>query len=165
MSRDINLLDNVKVASPCAASWAEMRGDDRVRFCESCKLHVYNFAEMTRAEAEALIIEKEGNLCVRLYQRPDGTMITKDCPVGLRAVRERFARVMGRIAAAFAILLGAAGALGTRGHINNRLRSMEPFSCVYAWFAPPRPTTILGSLPRPFPFRDNALCPIDDSEN
>src|SRR5437016_2760368 len=28
------ILDNVRVASPCKAAWADMVGDDRVRHCE-----------------------------------------------------------------------------------------------------------------------------------
>jgi len=79
-----------------------MHGNDQVRFCELCSLHVYNFAELTQREAESLITKTEGRICARLYRRPDGTVITKDCPVGLRAIRRRVARFAG---AAFATLL------------------------------------------------------------
>jgi hypothetical protein len=70
-----------------------MTGDNRVRFCTECRLHVYNFAELTRTEAEDLLRTTEGRLCGRLYRRADGTVITKDCPVGLRAVRRRVAKI------------------------------------------------------------------------
>ncbi len=151
----MNLLDHVRIASPCPMSWDEMRGNERVRFCQKCSLHVYNVAEMTRAEAEALIIEKEGRLCARLYRRADGTILTRDCPVGLRAARLRYARMMGGIAAAVAFLLSAGGVLGKRGNGSNRLREMEPFSRVYAWFnpAPPAPPKArfirMGMIARP----------------
>ena len=33
MTQSLNLLDRVRIASPCSASWSDMAGDDRVRFC------------------------------------------------------------------------------------------------------------------------------------
>ena len=72
----------LEFASPCPASWDEMEGDERVRFCEECKQNVYNLSEMTEDDALALIREREGRVCLRVYQRDDGTSLTKDCPVG-----------------------------------------------------------------------------------
>ena len=37
---------------------------------------------MTEEEALKLVEEREGRLCVRFYQRRDGTVLTTDCPVG-----------------------------------------------------------------------------------
>lgn len=82
-------LNNIKVASPCPADWNEMYGDDRKRFCGDCKLNVYNLSGMSRDEAEALVMNAEGRLCVRFYRRADGSVITADCPVGWAKVRER----------------------------------------------------------------------------
>lgn len=78
-------------------NWEQMTGDDRARFCSLCNLQVYNIAELTRKQAVALITETEGRLCGRIYRRRDGTVITKDCPVGLRAIRRRVARVAGAV--------------------------------------------------------------------
>ena len=89
MSRFTNPLDRVRVASPCKADWAQMIGTERVRFCGQCNLNVYNLSSMTRAQAEWLIADKEGRLCVRFYRRADGSILTKNCPVGLRAIRRR----------------------------------------------------------------------------
>jgi hypothetical protein len=50
---------------------------------------------MTAAEAENLILTREGRLCIRLYKRADGTVLTMDCPVGLRAYRKRVAKLTG----------------------------------------------------------------------
>lgn len=102
MSERTDLLGRVRVATPCPASWDGMEGDERVRFCRQCELNVYNLSEMTKAEAESLVARTEGRLCGRMYLRADGTIITKDCPVGLRAVRRRVSRATG---AAFAALL------------------------------------------------------------
>ena len=90
-------LDHIHVASPCPASWDAMSGDDRARRCQKCKLNVYNLSEMTRAEAEELIASREGRLCVRFYRRGDGTIITKDCPRGVRAITRRVSRFAGTV--------------------------------------------------------------------
>lgn len=101
-----DLLSRMRVASPCPASWEAMEGDARVRFCRLCDLHVYNVSELTRAEAESLVARTEGRLCARLYRRADGTVLTKDCPTGLRAARRRAGRAAG---AAFAAVLSLCG--------------------------------------------------------
>jgi hypothetical protein len=80
-----------------------MSGDDRQRHCELCELNVFNVGGMTTGEVERLVLGNKGQLCVRLYRRADGTVITKDCPVGLRAYRKRVASFAG---AAFAAVLG-----------------------------------------------------------
>ncbi len=80
-----------------------MVGDERVRFCGQCQLNVYNLSAMTRSDGEALVRGVEGRMCVRLYQRTDGTVITADCPVGARRERLRqrvWARVSGAVAGA-----------------------------------------------------------------
>ncbi|HSS20745.1 MAG TPA: carboxypeptidase-like regulatory domain-containing protein [Pyrinomonadaceae bacterium] len=100
-------LDRARVATPCTVSWEEMSGDNRVRFCDQCQLNVYNFSELSRLEAETLLATTEGRLCGRLYRRADGTIITKDCPVGLRALRKRVSK---RIAAIFATVAAISSA-------------------------------------------------------
>ena len=89
MSQFDSPLNDIKIASPCPADWNEMYGDGRRRFCGDCKLNVYNFSGMTRDEAEALIMNAEGRLCVRFYKRADGSVITQDCPVGWAKVKQR----------------------------------------------------------------------------
>ena len=84
-----------------------MTGDDRARFCSLCNLHVYNIAELTRKQAVALISETEGRICGRIYRRSDGTVITKDCPFGLRAIRRRVARLTGAVFATVVALSSA----------------------------------------------------------
>jgi Carboxypeptidase regulatory-like domain len=74
----------VRIASPCSANWNQMAGDDRVRFCPECQRNVYNFSSMTEAEVKRLVAQTEGRLCGRFYQRPDGTMLAKNCPIGFR---------------------------------------------------------------------------------
>jgi hypothetical protein len=98
-------LQKLQVASPCYERWDRMKGDDRVRHCASCKLNVYNVKELTGAEVEALVMRPQGQLCVRLYRRWDGTVLTRDCPVGLQRARMRVATAMATAAAFVAVLL------------------------------------------------------------
>jgi hypothetical protein len=74
-----------------------MEGDDRVRFCRECNLNVYNLSGMTRREAESLVAGAEGRLCARFYRRADATVLTNDCPVGLRALRRRVSLAAGAV--------------------------------------------------------------------
>jgi hypothetical protein len=103
----LSMLENVKIAKPCPANWDAMTGDERVRFCGQCKLHVYNLSGMTRNDAEDLLSKTEGSVCVRLYKRADGTVITRDCPVGLAALRRRVATLSASIVAALAVGWGS----------------------------------------------------------
>jgi hypothetical protein len=110
------ILDNIRVASPCSADWSKMTGDERVRHCGDCKKNVYNLSEMSREEAETLIIAKEGKLCVRYFQRLDGTILLKDCTVGVSKRRKR------KLIAAGAVALLAGG---TAAGIALRLSTSE----------------------------------------
>ena len=93
---------NIRIASPCSADWNRMEGDERVRYCPECKLNVYNFSEISDADIENIVSHRDGRLCARFYQRSDGTMLTRNCPVGLRAVVRR---VSGFASAALAAVI------------------------------------------------------------
>lgn len=82
------VLPNMRVAAPCNASWDAMTGDDRARHCGECDQQVFNLSALTTEQAESLIREKNGDLCVRYYKRKDGTVMTADCGVGAKK-RER----------------------------------------------------------------------------
>jgi hypothetical protein len=127
-------LDTIQIASPCSASWDDMAGTERMRFCNLCQKTVYNLSAMTREQAEKLISQKEGKACVRLYRRHDGTVLTSDCPVGLRAMRRRMALLAGGAAACLLALVASAatfaglkfaGRLG-RGAGNSILNVFRP---------------------------------------
>jgi hypothetical protein len=109
MARFNSRLDNLRVAAPCPASWDRMYGNDRVRFCGECQLNVYNLSEMSRADAERLIAHSEGRLCVRYYRRRDGSIITQNCPVGLRAIKRRLSRVATAVATSVLSFLAGIG--------------------------------------------------------
>src|SRR3954463_3597430 len=88
-------LDLLEIAIPCEVPWDSMRGDEQVRHCGQCKQNVYNVASFTRAEATRLLQER---VCLRIYRRPDNTVITSDCRERLRAARKRGLLVFAGVA-------------------------------------------------------------------
>ena len=92
---------------------------------------------MNREDAEELIRQKEGRLCVRFFQRHDGTVMTTDCPVGLRAWHRRL-RALVAFAATLLLL-----AFGLSAHSNAGRRSdswltrVQPFRMILDWIDPP----------------------------
>jgi hypothetical protein len=104
MTTRLPVLESLRIATPCNADWDDMKGDEAVRFCGKCEKNVYNLSALSRAEAESLVQEREGRLCVRLYQRADGTVLTSDCPVGVQKKRLR-QRVWASISGAAASLM------------------------------------------------------------
>jgi hypothetical protein len=92
------VLPNIRVATPCSADWNAMTGDERIRACASCNKNVYNLSSMTREEAETLIMAHAGRLCVRYYQRNDGTILLKDCAIGIKQKRKRRVLAAGVLA-------------------------------------------------------------------
>jgi hypothetical protein len=139
-------LDTIRIATPCSADWNEMKGDDRSRFCGHCSLNVYNLSEMSRTEAQAFVEQAEGRVCVRFYRRADGTVITQDCPVGVRAVQERMMRRVRSVAAAITAFV--AGIVGING-----VAASEP--------------ELMGKMVRPHPSQpaDTASAPVDSAQS
>jgi hypothetical protein len=165
------VLEDIRIASPCSASWDDMKGDDRVRFCGSCEKNVYNLSAMPRGDAEALLREREGEVCVRLFRRADGTVITgEDCPVGVRKKRVRRAAFgvagAGALAAAAFSTLAApavqqgglvAPALGTNAAGNGNVAPPAETGTSMAMgglMAPPGPAVLGSAVPIGIPRAD-----------
>ncbi len=153
MSRQKIPLQDVKVAAPCPADWNAMTGNDRVRFCGQCELHVYNLSALTQTEAEHLIAKTEGRLCVRYFSRADGTVLTQNCPTGLRAARQKVSRWATAVLSA---ALSFAGGLG----VTSMLRaptSAQPATSLPDWrklvpltrTPPRREPAIMGAMIAP----------------
>jgi hypothetical protein len=155
LSKHQSPLDYVTVAAPCSAGWDNMIGDERVRFCGQCNLNVYNISAMTKQDAERLITQSEGRLCIRYYRRADGTILTNNCPVGLRALKRRLSRTASVCASAllsfFAGLLAVTGlrerplkSAATQGQIikvNEKPPEMKPMMGTY-----PAPRAVKGEM-------------------
>ena len=160
-------LEQLQIATPCPMSWDEMEGNDAVRFCSKCSLNVYNIAQMNRAEAEALVNETEGRVCLRLFRRSDGTIITRDCPVGRRTLKRQVLTLVSAVVGVFFIV--GIGALASAGIIAQREWSPTSNWDFFGWFEPQyNPETgdvcLGGAMPVPQPLPAGAGPPdIDES--
>ncbi len=145
MPRFESPLNNIKIASPCSANWDEMFGNERKRFCGDCKLNVYNLSGMTKYDAENLLAVSEGRLCVRYFQRNDGTILTADCPVGWAKVKQRLSVFA---TAAFSLIITVVAGLMAvsllRKHSDVVRRLPIPF-------ATPTPEPLMGAVALPSP--------------
>ena len=124
MSSKQSPLNNIHIASPCSADWAGMIGTDRKRYCGECKLNVYNLSGMSTTEAEDLLTQSEGRLCVRYFRRADGTILTKNCPVGWAKVKERVSRVA---TAAFSLLMTLFAGVGIMSLLSKNEKSRDRY--------------------------------------
>ena len=105
-----------------------MYGNGRKRFCGDCKLNVYNLSDMTRQDAENLLLTSEGRLCVRFFRRADGTVLTKNCPVGWQAVKRRVSRVA---TAVFSIVAGFFGGFISIKGVDYAISAVQPLNFDY----------------------------------
>jgi hypothetical protein len=129
-----------------------MAGTDRVRFCQHCRKSVYNLSAMSRDEAEAFVWQRDGRSCIQFYRRADGTMLTDDCPVGLRLLRRTarrsWALLAGSLVAVVGLFIGGVGFSAAKRH--GGLRQLEPFSSIFAWLDP-QPADPSTPSPTPAP--------------
>jgi hypothetical protein len=153
---ELKVLQEVRIASPCTASWEAMTGDQQVRYCDHCQLHVHNLSAMSAPQAATLVEKTEGRLCVRYDAHADGTMLTEECGGGFRATRRRF---LTRLAASVFGLLGlrAFAAAGSNGS-----PAAPPRTLMGA--PPPPPQHTMGKIAapaaRPQPRMGRAVAPV-----
>ena len=93
MPKPTGALDRIHIASPCAAEWDEMVGNEQVRFCRHCSLHVHDLSKITAKDAMKLVASSRGTLCVRYYRRPDGTVQTAASAPPLTHIKRRLSRL------------------------------------------------------------------------
>src|SRR5688572_2122607 len=118
MNNNRTVLDVIEVREPCTASWESMRGDERVRFCTHCGKHVHNLSAMPRDEAERMVCEQAGALCVRYEQAPGGGVVTLDYrPAKPPCRRGLFWATLGVAGALAALAANQIYSRGTRGTV------------------------------------------------
>src|SRR5262249_52164023 len=86
---------------------------------------VYNFSDLTTAEIKSLLLETNGGICGRLHRRADGTIITRDCPVGLQALRQRVTRFAGAV---FATVLSMCSVVFAQSRAEGLKQGVQQFS-------------------------------------
>lgn len=104
-------LDQIDVTDPCPVPWSDMadvNGDRRVRFCPHCRKNVHHLSAMPRGEAERLVCEAAGSLCVRFSRDDAGQVMTLDYqrPAGPRRWWRKWVGP-GTVAGAVLAALGA----------------------------------------------------------
>lgn len=145
---DKQILSNVRIAAPCAVPWETMEGDERIRFCNQCQLNVFNISAMSEKEAVSTIrTASGGRLCLRFYRRQDGTILTENCPVGLRRIRNMI-RICAAASIAFLVSFGLISEADAQGLVG---APVDPLIGQYNGVGPPpnasvEPDPNVGSL-------------------
>ncbi len=77
--------------SGCAVAWAQMRGNDRLRWSEPCQHYVYNQSILTGEELLSLIWFQEGIRPAQVFIRKDGKVLSRQCTACNRSIKLMFA--------------------------------------------------------------------------
>ncbi|MGB7161020.1 MAG: hypothetical protein WBD40_23365 [Tepidisphaeraceae bacterium] len=139
-------LQQVRVAEPCPVAWDSMQGDDKARFCSHCNRHVHNLSAMPQDEAQRLVCESAGRLCIAYVPNERGGVTP------LEYAKPKQPRYGWKLVAAIGGLGGVASALATAVYRPKPppagrmmvvgdfapIRSVAPTTC---------PTTIEGTAP------------------
>jgi hypothetical protein len=158
-----NIINNLKIASPCPMMWSDMQRtpEEAIRFYGDYRKNVYDVSKMSARET-ALIVQKAeisgASTCMQLYQRADGTIITDDCPVGLRRIRDGF-RKLRSAAATFVVFLCAQSVFAQGKDSSAQSKTIETRGRVAVpiggKIAPP--PTLLGGAPVAIDWRTVAM--------
>ena len=119
-----SFIDSVKVKDPCTEDWAQMEGNERVRFCSHCSKSVNNLSEMTRKEAMRLVRASGGNICIRYIPNP----ITKR-PLFADQLFQITRRTPGLAAGVISASLGLATMAYAQEGATAKLMNDRPVSC------------------------------------
>jgi hypothetical protein len=104
-----DIINNLRIASPCPMLWDDMQRthEEAIRFCGDCHKNVYDVSKMSAKETILLLQKAEisnASTCMQLYRRADGKVLTDDCPVGMRRIRDTW-RKLRSTAATFVVFL------------------------------------------------------------
>jgi hypothetical protein len=125
MPKRSSLLDRINIASPCSADWDKMIGNEQVRFCQHCSLHVHDLSKITRKDVVKLVADSKGKLCVRYY-RPDGVVQTANHAQPLSQIKRRLSRIAAGAFTATLSLASNAAAQSTQPVERNPVVVISP---------------------------------------
>jgi ankyrin repeat protein len=138
--------DRLTIPKPCEADWDSMIGNDQVRFCEHCNLHVTDLSAMTRPAAMRLVARSRGRLCVRFIQRPDGGVLSRTVPEKLYRISRRVSRIA---AGAFTATLSLSSAAAQAASESNLRASNEKAAIARTITQPESGISLSGSITDP----------------
>ena len=154
------LKDLLLIAAPCPVSWESMKGDDRVRFCSGCSKNVFNLSDMSDIELEHFLQANGANQCVRLFRRSDGKIMTDNCPLAFRAIRNKWRRIVHIASALVAGFCAAAGGVRAQSQgATEQTNPADPKKPAFRWEMPKEPYPGAWAAGGPRPIR----VPIDPS--
>jgi hypothetical protein len=101
MRRQPNLITQLTsepLERPCAVPWSQMRGDERVRHCETCARDVYDLSAMSAREAEIRLLNA-GTLtpCIRFARDDEGRVMHAAPPPGAYRPESRPAALVAAV--------------------------------------------------------------------
>ena len=85
--------ERLEISEPCSAEWDSMMGNERVRFCAHCRLHVQNLSEITPKQALELVRRSGGRLCLRIERDLSGSPRTRALAAPLYQIGRRASRL------------------------------------------------------------------------
>ncbi len=121
-----DILSQFTVRTPCPMDWDRMPGDERKRFCAKCGKDVFNLTAMKPYETVSLVcaIREPGEQrCVRVYQRPDGTLAATGCPTAPPGAEKPW---QFTIRSLMAVIAGCAAFLGLAKWLSPELPQPTP---------------------------------------
>lgn len=71
----------------CSKEWDDLKGDNEVRFCDSCENNVYNLTELTEEEAVKFIESHEGKVCTYAHYDRSGVIVNGECSDERQVIR------------------------------------------------------------------------------
>ena len=126
----------VEIKTPCSMSWDGMEGSASVRHCSKCRFNVYNFSEMSQEEIDDLLSSGD-RVCGRLFVRPDGTYMTKNCRAKVK--RNRILKWTAAVALIpLSLILFISGKENKENYLGG-LREMPVAGSVINFIFPPPP--------------------------
>lgn len=70
----------LEIAQPCPERWDQMTPGPTGRQCARCEKQVHDLSVLTSKQIERLLDRSDGQLCVRLTRRADGSLLTRPQP-------------------------------------------------------------------------------------
>ena len=138
-------LDLIEIRTPCPANWDQMEGDRQTRFCQGCQKHVHNLSAMSADEAERLVCQNAGRLCVRFERDLEGRVLTLDYR---GTTKRRWTwKVWTLVALAGALITGTVEAVFLRKRIQNAVVPTVPVTGA--------PVMLMGDVALPTPANQN----------
>lgn len=83
-------LEVIQIKQPCELDWDALPGDGPTRMCPRCRKQVHNLSALPREDAERLVGQRSGPMCVYFTRDPHGIVNTLEYAPGPNRTRQRW---------------------------------------------------------------------------